>query len=429
MELTQMSAVAELPQVNVNDALRGGRQRSIVLMGFLDRNQGLPTFTGRLTLEQFADLTVVHNRKWASDAGQSMDVVTQREIIDAHAIGLSIFILQGLIAATTRRATEELYDESVVDCLRQLQNHVGHSTHYGLPPVTLVLQGEPEVRMIKENDDVIAARLMLPAGRLFIVADGQHRREAARRVREFLNDVIANRRVPRNAKIYRVDDTPLADREIEAWIAVQETFRTWTLISYEAHIGLSIDEARQMFTNYNCHVKPVKAELNLTFDHSNPINQFAKNWLHDQIATASNGAAFLDLRQMAAINGLLFLGKTTIKSAPYNVDAMTSWAKEFWTCVLQAPAWSRERTLLREAPVLKGLAKAWFYVFLARRNTQPGKADKIRAYIRNSSFDNQWLESVSGLSQFVVPTSDGTGFRFSPAHNDIVTKIVAHALN
>jgi hypothetical protein len=423
-----MSTITEIDQLNVTDALRGGRQRAITLTGFLDRNQGKPTFTGRLTLEQFADLTVVHNRKWASDAGESMDIVTQREIIDAHAIGLSVFMLQGLVDATTQRVADESYDASVIECLRRFQEHVGQSAHYGLPPVTLVVQGEPEVRLIKENGDVVAARLLVPAGRLFIVADGQHRREAARRVREFLNDVIANRRVPRNAKIYRVDDTPLAAQEIEAWVAVQETFRTWTLISYEAHIGLTVDEARQMFTNYNCHVKPVRAELNLTFDQSNPINQFAKHWLHDQIAAASGGTNILSLRQMAAINGLLFLGITTIKRAPYNVDAMTAWAKEFWTCILKSPAWLQDDALLREAPVLKGLAKAWFYVFLARRNAQPGKADKIRAYIRNSRFDREWIESVPGLSQLVVPTSDASGVRFSPAHNDIVSKIVTHAL-
>lgn len=84
----------ETMSATVTDALRRQRQKGIVLVGYLERNQGLPTFTGRMSLEQFCDLTVVHNRKWAEEAGESLDVVTQREIIDAHANGLGTFMLK-----------------------------------------------------------------------------------------------------------------------------------------------------------------------------------------------------------------------------------------------------------------------------------------------------------------------------------------------
>ena len=65
--------VTETRAASISDALRSSRQRAIVLTGQLERNQGQATFTGRLTLEQFADLTVVHNRKWAEDAGEISD--------------------------------------------------------------------------------------------------------------------------------------------------------------------------------------------------------------------------------------------------------------------------------------------------------------------------------------------------------------------
>src|SRR6266404_9677718 len=276
---------------SVADALRTGRQRSIKLLGQLERNQGKPTFTGRLTLEQFSDLTVVHNRRWAEDAGgDSMDLVTQREIIDAHANGLAAFMLQGLVAATIERAAEESYPPRLLEDLTKLQDRVGRSQHYGLPQVTLVLQDEPELLLIKDQgDEPVAARLSMPAGRLFIVADGQHRREAARRVREFLTQIILDRRIPKSGKFYPAQTDPVSVTELEAWIAIQDTFRSWTLISYEAHIGLNVQQARQMFTNYNCNVKPVKADLNLEFDQSNPINQFAKSWAVPQIREFSDG--------------------------------------------------------------------------------------------------------------------------------------------
>lgn len=213
---------------------------------------------------------------------------------------------------------------------------------------------------------------------------------------------------------------------MEAWVAVQDTFRSWTMVAYEAHIGLTVDQARQMFTNYNCYVKSVKAELNLSFDQSNPINTFAKEWLKPRID--QSGGPGVDLRQMASINGLLFLGKTTIKSAPYNVSSLLPSAQEFWEMLMSRTDWKQEGTLIREVPVLKGLAKAWFMVFLARRNNQLAKAEKLRSFIRKTTFDVAWLDSVPGLRELTLPADNDLGLRFSPAHNEIVTKIVNHIL-
>ena len=422
------ATIADGKVMSVDVALRAARQRQVELLGQLERNQGLATFTGRLTLEQFADITVVHNRRWAEDAGQSLDSVTQRDIIDAHANGLAMFILQGLVAATILRGADDGFSEETIEQLHLLQDKVGRSAHYGLPQVTLVLPGPPEFGEVPGVPQSTVVRMFLPAGRLFVVADGQHRREAARRVREFLNQVVGGRRIPKGAKFYPTQEDPISSAELEAWIAVQDTFRSWTLVSYEAHIGLSVDQARQMFTNYNCHVKPVKQDLNLTFDQSNPLNQFAKEWAHPQIEAASEGSSVLDLRQLATVHGFLFLGKTTIKSAPYSVSRTLGTAKEFWATVLQAPEWKRAGSLIREVPVLKAIAKAWFYVFVARRNSQLAKAAQLRAYIRQTTFDRAWMESVHGLSAHTVPAENEVGFRFSPAHNDIVARIVAHVL-
>jgi hypothetical protein len=103
-------------------------------------------------------------------------------------------------------------------------------------------------------------------------------------------------------------------------------------------------------------------------------------------------------------------------------------AKEFWTTVLQSKEWHRSDSLLHEGPVLKGLAKAWFYVFIARRNKKAGKAEQLRAYIRKTKFDGDWVESVPGLRAHTVPTENDNGLRFSAAHNEIVRRIVDHAL-
>ncbi len=423
------STINEGAAVSVDAAMQLSRQRSTVLSGQLDNNQGSATFTGRLTLEQFADLTVVHNRKWAQEAGESLDQVTQREIIDAHANGLARFMLQGLVDATIKRSKGDPTVAPLVDQLKAIQDKVGVSMHYGLPPVTLVLPRQPDMRPLTDgNEQVVCHRMIVPAGVFFYVADGQHRREAARRVRMFLNEVISSRRVPKSSKFFPHSEEPIGVEEIEAWGAIQETFRGWTVVSYEAHLGLNVDQARQMFTNYNCHVKPVKPDLNLEFDQSNPINRFGKEWVEDELKLANGPSSKLELRQVAAINGFLFLGKSTIKSAPFNVIELLPTAKEFWATVMKSPEWQREGTLLREVPVLKALAKAWFYCFIARRNKKEDKAAALRAYIRSTVFDKAWMESVPKLSDHTVASEGEPGFRFSPAHNDIVGAIVAHVL-
>jgi hypothetical protein len=424
-----MSLVESVP-TSVRLAAGESAAWSKTFVGQLYYNQDRPTFTGRMTLEDFTEFTVVHNKKWAEEANASLQTVTQRDIIDAHANGLALFTLQGLVAATRKRASDEGAAPKLVETLDAIQDHIGRSAHYGLPPVTMVLTGDPKVITVKEaSGNVIATKLILNAGALFAVADGQHRREAARRVREFLNDIIEKRRAPKSAKFYPAQDASFTADELEAWVGVQDTFRSASLITYEAHIGLDVTQARQMFTNYNCHVKPVKAEFNLDFDQNNPINRFNKEWLNPELPRDKDDPSkpYIDLRQVAAINGFLFLGKTTIKSAPYHIEAWVPNAKEFWKTVTESTDWNRKGSLLREVSVLKGLAKAWFYVFVARRNKREDKAEALRGYIRKTAFDAAWMESVPGLKAHTVPI-EGDGFRFSPAHNDIVACIVGHAL-
>ncbi len=424
----ELNKSENLKSLDLDSVLKATRHRQIELVGQVGRNQGLPTFTGRLTLEQFADLTVVHNRRWAEAAGETFDSVTQREIIDAHANGLAIFMLQGLVAATLLRKEGSDFGDEVVHELDQIQDKIGRSSHYGLPQVTLVLTTAPDFAEISSVPASTAVKLFLPAGTLFVVADGQHRREAARRVRELLSRIVTDRRIPKNSKIFSAPGEPMSAIELDAWIAIQDTFRSWTMISFEAHVGLSVDQARQMFTNYNCNVKPVRLDLNLVFDQSNPLNRFAKEWVQTEIATHSGGTPVLDLRQLASIHGFLFLGKTSIKTAPYNVADSITVAKEFWTTILSSAEWKRTGSLIREVPVLKALAKAWFYVFLARRNGKLAKASHLRSYIRTTVFDVEWVESIPGLKSHTVPAETEVGFRFSPAHNDIVGRIISKVL-
>lgn len=418
--------------MSVSDAMSQTRRRRTSLIGQLAHNQGRATFTGRLTLERLADLTVAHDRRLAEDTGLSLDSVTQRELIDSHANGLARFMLGGLIDATKRRCQDSMQDHAVITAIERFLEAAGRSPHYGLPQVTLVLPSEPEFERVAGPDDSNVVRLYLPAGTLFLVADGQHRREPAVRVRDFLRSVVTSRRVSRACRLLPVQDALLSPAELDALIGVQETFLSWSMASFEAHIGLNVEEARQVFANYNCNVKPVRQELIGKFDNSNPINQYGRESVIPAVSAASNGEEVLDIRQVASINGFLMLGRTSIRVWPGNVRDIIPVAEEFWRTILGTTEWRRSGSLLREVPVLKGLAKAWFYVFLARRNSRRDRHDQLLAYLACCRFDRAWMEAVPGLSAHTVPadtgSDNGVGFRFSPAHNDIMALIVRDAL-
>lgn len=91
------------------------------------------------------------------------------------------------------------------------------------------------------------------------------------------------------------------------------------------------------------------------------------------------------------------------------------------------PEWKRAESYLRDVPVLKGLAKAWFMVYLARRNNKQSRAAALHDYIRVTRFDGDWIQRVPGLSTHTVPDQTG-GLRFSPAHNEILALVARHAL-
>ena len=98
-----------------------------------------------------------------------------------------------------------------------------------------------------------------------------------------------------------------------------------------------------------------------------------------------------------------------------------------WELIVSTPEWSRTDSRIREVAVLKGLAKAWFMVYLARRNSRLPRANRLIQYIAETRFDDAWMESVPGLKEHTVPSDEG-GWRFSPAHNDIVGAIVRHVV-
>lgn len=406
------------------EALRHARARQVLLRGTLERNQGRLTFTGRMTLEQFVETTTVHNRAWAkgTESEEAEELIAQREIHSSHAVGLTYFMLQGLAAATVQRLTDN--EEPVPPGLREWVTRLAPPLSVAIPPVTLVLSEMPEV-----TTDRMGTALALSAGTLFLVADGQHRREAARRLRDMFLDIIGSGTVPRSALALGagLEAGPLREDLLDAVVAIQETFRAWSFIAYEAHLGLSVKEMRQLFINYNYHAQPVSADLSLSFDESHPLNVFNKVLQH-QLADTRHPMD-ISLRQLASITGLAVMGRPNMRRTPRDVEAALESAEQFWRLIRHAKDFSREDSLLRSMPILKGLAKTYWVGWRAPgRYRAPAAARKeFRHLLKTNTFDKAWLLKIPGMRELSRVQPDGS-IKFSPGHNEIVAKIVASVI-
>lgn len=406
------------------DALRQTRARQLLLTGTLERNQGRPTFTGRMTLEQLVETTTVHNQAWA-DTASLVDAETrimQRDIQSSHAVGLTYFLLQGVTAATLQRMEEA--QQPISQSLRDLYTRLSPPSSVAIPPVTLVLQEMPEVVTTGTSTS-----LALSAGTLFLVADGQHRREAARRLRDIFQTVISTGVLPRQAAVLGggLEIGPVEPERLDAFIALQETFRSWTYIAYEAHLGLSVAETRQLFINYNYHAQPVSADLSLSFDESHPLNVFNK--VLQRTLAETRVPMEVTLRQLATITGLAVMGRPNMRRTPRDVEAALDAADRFWSMVRTSKDFRRDGTLLRALPVLKGLAKAFWVVHRAptRFRAPQSAARVLRTTIKTTVFDDAWLFAIPGMRDLARVTDDKR-IAFSPAHNEIIGKIVGAIL-
>lgn len=402
------------------EALRQVRARHLLLKGTLERNQGRLTFTGRLSLDQLVETTTVHNRAWseATDIEGAEELVMQREIQSSHAVSLTYFLLQGLADATMRRMQEDGME--IPPALRTIWERLSPPSSAAIPPVTLVLAETPDVT----TDRVGNTSLALSAGTLFLVADGQHRRDGARRLRDLFMEVIGTGTIPRSAAVLGLEPGPITDAQIEAFVALQDTFRSWSFIAYEAHLGLTVKEMRQLFINYNYHAQPVSADLSLSFDESHPLNVFNKVLQHKLLA--ARPPLEISLRQLATITGLAVMGRPNMRRTPRDVEEAIAAADMFWSLVRNAKDFRREQSLLRAIPILKGLAKAFWVTHRApeRYRAEPSSKRTLRMLVKTTTFDKTWLAAVPGMKDLVRSQSDGS-FKFAPTHNEIVAKLVA----
>jgi len=332
----------------------------------------------------------------ANERGKNGEPVAQRKLDEAHARKLAGYILKGLVTAAIRR--REIKKEPISESLNSIINALGPTPYLSLQPIVANIRNcdagganIPGIRMLTKDEETACFKVMLAQQHLLWVIDGQHRRKGMAMVFEFLDSLVRSHRYPKRHSLFAATSAEPTPGEIQAWNECLEVARTFCTVTVEVHLGLDIDEERQLFHDLNNLGKKVEATLALQFDSSNPVNQFIKEVLFDDDVFdwepiekdkpdwhADTGA--LTRKDVVAVNAHLFLNKSNISGAtPDDVEKRKETALRFWAAVKEIPgfgqAGAKMATVAAQPVMLKALAKLTYdFAFSKRR---PEGADEM----------------------------------------------------
>lgn len=367
-----------------DDLVRTGDSGETKLTVFVGNNLGHRTLEVKLPIFDLFRMSDVANER-----GANGEPVAQRKLEPAHARGLAIYTLKGLIAAVISERKSR--GDVITAAHARIEKTLGKQPYMSLQPIVANLRtagpggknlrGEP---LKTQAGDIVGFRFWLSQRDILWIVDGQHRRKALDMVFGFLDDVRLHQMYPgKKQSLYPFDgdDRAVSQDELNVWLECFEVARGVCTVAMEVHLGLSVEEERQLFHDLNNLAKRVDKNLALEFDMANPINAFIKEELHDrgviQIVSkemkdwdTDNGA--LSRKDLVAVNAHLFLNKSNINGAsPGAAAPKFDVAKRFWEAVSQIPGFGDEgaktKTVAAQPVVLKALAKLTYDVAFGRQ--------------------------------------------------------------
>lgn len=369
----------------LEDLLETGDSSATPHKTFIAHNLGNRSFLMSVPMHEFFRISDVANER-----GKNNEPVAQRKLDMVHAQKLATYILKGLISAAILR--REIKGEQPTLAMTNIRDQLGKQPYMSLQPIVANLRTcEPGgsnlagFRMATRDDETACFKVMLSQKDVLWVVDGQHRRKAMQLVFEFLDQIRASHTYPKKSSLYPYSESDeVSTEELQAWQECFEVARGYCTIGVEVHLGLGVDEERQLFHDLNNLAKKVETSLAHQFDRSNPINLFITEVLIDDVLGweivekdiinwQSDTGAF-PRKDLVAVNAILFLNKTNISGAtPPMVEPKKEIATRFWTAVKNIPGLGEEgarvATVAAQPVVLKALAKLTYdFAFGKRRD-------------------------------------------------------------
>jgi hypothetical protein len=304
------------------------------------------------------------------------DEQSQRPLDISHATKLALYFLKALLSSAINRLIKQ--GKPVNEYFYSIQDKIGKQNYYTIAPIVTNLRANTlnDIRPWSVNNETHGHLITLKVGDTLWVIDGQHRRKAIDIVIDFLKYVNSNYKYPGKGGLFSEHKNRLSKEEIEVWSECRDMC-SFCKVAIEIHIGLDINEERQLFHDLNNLGKKVDQSLANKYDSSNPINNYVTEVLKDDIFAQHNievldsssesdwneSVPSLTRKSLAAINAILFLNKANINGAtPSEVtDQKKEIANKYWNYVLSIPGFLEDhpklRTVAAQPVVLKAIAK------------------------------------------------------------------------
>jgi hypothetical protein len=452
------------PIGTIDELLEDGDTSARPFKVFIGHNLGNRSFLMSIPLRDFFSISQVANERSTNGAP-----LAQRPLNEEHASKLAVYILKGLVSSAIKRRQITKQPDSAA--LSELQQYLGPQPYLALQPIVVNIRncnpGGANIagsRMTTREEETACFKVMLSQRDILWVVDGQHRRKAMELVFKFLDDVRMYQKYPKKGCLYLAavgQDVPPA--ALQAWHECLEVASGFSTVMVEVHLGLDVDQERQMFHDLNNLAKKVEKSLALKFDTSNPVNRFIKEVLLDDIlgwddlqdkdsTDWHDDNGIWSYKDIVAVNAHLFLNKTNISGAtPALVDPKIELATKVWQEVKNIPGFgepgAKTKTVAAQPVVVKAIAKlAYDFAFGKRRSHLADKHLQTLLYgigKFNFSHDNavwqyyQMTEeeriqnNLQGLRDYLPSDDEGynrdigrfdpsTGWmRFGAKHNDI----------
>lgn len=428
---------------------------------FIGHNLGHRVFTMSVPFRQFYEISDVANDR---DTGP----VAQRPLDQNHARNLAKYMLRGLVSAA--RLRREILGREPSSTFREVLNALGDQPYFSLQPIVCNIRQIPYggdgpggirgLRLQTERGETAGFRVFLSERHVLWVIDGQHRRAGAEMVMAFLQAVRQSGKYPAKAPILYPDKgREVTPDEMIIWNEAYDAARSYATLTLEVHLGLNIDQEKQLFHDLNKLGKKVSSSLALQFDSSNPITQFIKESIvSDGIVQASDtdvrdwaeDQGEMAMKDLVAITSLAFLNKSNASGAtPAIIEPRKQIVDRMWRQIGQIQGFgekgSKEITVSAQPVVLKSIAKLTYDLNFSNR--RPENAEELFDRLMNSveridfshqnpvwrfyDLDQHEIETykLQELSDW-LPIDDGSanrdigsyqnGFiRFGAKHNDI----------
>lgn len=428
---------------------------------FIGHNLGHRVFTMSVPFRKFYDISDVANDR---ESGP----VAQRPLDEGHARKLAVYMVKGLVSAAKMRRIA--LGKDVPDAFDGVLRALGEQPYFSLQPLVCNIRNVPPggtgaggirgVRLETKQDETAGFKVFLSERHILWVIDGQHRRHAAELAMGFLDTVRQTARYPgKGAVLFVEKGKPVTDADMQVWNEAYEAARAYATLTVEVHLGLDIDQERQLFHDLNRLGKKVDASLAFQFDGSNPVTHFIKRRLSEDLGLRiidsevkdwSQDTGALVLKDVVAINATAFLNKGNVAGAtPAIIEPRENPILELWGQIVQIPGFgddrAKEKTVAAQPVVLKALAKIAYD--LNWNNRRPDNAEALYAQflagIPEMDFSHEnamWRyyemseaerldAGLNGLASY-LPDDGGTAnrdigaiqggfFRFGAKHNDI----------